>query len=595
MGSNIRNFSIIAHVDHGKSTLSDRFISICNGLEDREMKDQVLDSMDIERERGITIKAQTVNLDYLSKDSNKYNLNLIDTPGHIDFTYEVTRSLSACEGAILLIDATQGVEAQTITNYKIAMNLGVKIIPVINKIDLPAANTQYVLNQIQNIIQIDYSKVILCSAKKGIGIIEILEAIVERIPSPKYKKKRSLDALIIDSWFDNYLGVVLLVRIFNGILHINSEIKISSSGNIHSINQLGVFTPKLKKVDSLSTGQVGFIVANIRTLRGAPVGDKIFSSLDSYKSKSFLEKPSPQIYCGIFPINNNHSELLRRSLEKLSLNDNSFTFMPETSQAKGFGFRCGFLGVLHMEITKERLEREYKVDVFVTTATVMYKVLKKSGGELEINSPFKFPDFNKIREIYEPIAEVSIVTPKKILGKIMKLCLEKRGVQEDITYSADQVLVVNKIPMVEVISDFFERLKSISQGYASFSYKSYEYKKTDVVLMDVLINGKKLDELTSIVHRKQIITKGKFLVEKIKETLPRQMFEIIVQACVGSKIISRSNIKAMRKNVLSKCYGGDVSRKKKLLQKQKDGKKNMKRLGNVHIPNSLFLSIFRTN
>jgi GTP-binding protein LepA len=564
----IRNFSIIAHIDHGKSTLSDRFIQICQGLSDREMKSQVLDSMDIERERGITIKAQSVTLRYNARDGQIYQLNFIDTPGHVDFSYEVSRSLTACEGALLVVDAAQGVEAQTVATCYTAIEQGLEVVPILNKTDLPSADPKRVSEEIEDIIGIEATDAKSCSAKTGIGVVDILETIIKKIPPPKGDSELPLQALIIDSWFDAYLGVVSLVRIKNGIINLGDTIKIFSSGQTYKIDQLGVFTPKMKKLKTLKSGEVGFVVAGIKNIYGAPVGDTITLNKNSAQNAiSGFKKVKPKVYAGVFPINSSDYESFREALEKLSLNDASLFFEPETSQALGFGFRCGFLGMLHMEIIQERLEREYNLSLIASTPTVIYKVVLKSGEKIKVSNPSKLPERSKISEIHEPIVRSSILVPQKCVGSVIKLCVEKRGTQVDIKYTGRQVSIVYDIPMVEVISDFFDKLKSISKGYGSLNYEFQEYKSENMVLLGILINGNKVDALNIIIHMDQAQYRGQELVERLKDIIPRQMFEIAIQATIGGKIIARSTVKAMRKNVVSKCYGGDVSRKKKTFRK----------------------------
>ncbi|MBK2125757.1 translation elongation factor 4 [Fangia hongkongensis] len=590
----IRNFSIIAHIDHGKSTLSDRFIQVCQGLSDREMKEQVLDSMDIERERGITIKAQSVTLNYTAKDGKTYQLNFIDTPGHVDFSYEVSRSLAACEGALLVVDAAQGVEAQTVANCYTAIEQNLEVIPILNKIDLPSAEPERVSEEIEDIIGIEATDATTCSAKTGIGVVDVLETIISKVPAPIGDIEAPLQALIIDSWFDPYLGVVSLVRIRNGEVNVGDKIKIFSSGQTHQIDQLGVFTPKMKKLTTLKAGEVGFIVAGIKDIHGAPVGDTItLAKNPTTTAIAGFKKVQPQVYAGMFPISADDYESFREALEKLSLNDASLFFEPEVSQALGFGFRCGFLGMLHMEIIQERLEREYNLDLITSAPTVIYKVTLKSGEEMDVDNPSKLPEQSTILEVHEPIVRANILVPQEYVGAIITLCVEKRGVQVDMNYMGRQVSIVYDIPMIEVVSDFFDRLKSVSRGYASLDYELQRYEAAQMVLLDILINGEKVDALASIVHKEQATYKGRELVERLKELIPRQMFEVAIQAAIGGTIVARSTVKAMRKNVLAKCYGGDVSRKRKLLEKQKAGKKRMKQVGNVEVPQEAFLSVLR--
>jgi len=590
----IRNFSIIAHIDHGKSTLSDRFIQICQGLSEREMKQQVLDSMDIERERGITIKAQSVTLHYTAKNGQTYQLNFIDTPGHVDFSYEVSRSLAACEGALLVVDAAQGVEAQTVANCYTAIEQNLEVIPILNKIDLPSAEPDRVCEEIEDVIGIEAVEATACSAKTGIGVIEVLETIIEKIPSPQGNKDAALQALIIDSWFDSYLGVVSLVRIRNGQVKVHDKIKVMSTGQVHQVDQVGVFTPKMHKLDQLSAGEVGLIVAGIKDIHGAPVGDTLtLAANPTTTAVPGFKKIQPQVYAGMFPISADDFEAFREALEKLSLNDASLFFEPESSQALGFGFRCGFLGLLHMEIIQERLEREYQLDLITSAPTVIYKVMLKNGEELDIDNPTKLPELSNIAEISEPIVRASILVPQDYVGAIITLCIDKRGTQVDLNYMGRQVLIVYDIPMIEVVSDFFDRVKSVSRGYASLDYVLQCYQPAKMVLLDILINAEKVDALASIVHKDQTVYKGRALVERLKELIPRQMFEVAIQAATGGTIIARSTVKALRKNVLAKCYGGDVSRKRKLLEKQKAGKKRMKQVGNIEVPQEAFLSVLR--
>ncbi len=592
----IRNFSIIAHIDHGKSTLSDRFIQICQGLTEREMKEQVLDSMDIERERGITIKAQSVTLNYTAKDGNTYQLNFIDTPGHVDFSYEVSRSLAACEGALLVVDAAQGVEAQTVANCYTAIEQNLEVIPVLNKIDLPSAEPERVCEEIEDIIGIEAVGATTCSAKTGIGVTDVLETIIAKIPPPKGDINAPLQALIIDSWFDPYLGVVSLVRIKNGQLELNDKIKVMSTGQVYQVDQLGVFTPKMHKLQTLKAGEVGFIVAGIKDIHGAPVGDTLtLAKNPTDKPVPGFKKVQPQVYAGMFPISADDFEAFREALDKLSLNDASLFFEPEVSQALGFGFRCGFLGLLHMEIIQERLEREYDLDLITSAPTVIYKVTLKNGTEVDVDNPAKLPEPSAIAEVREPIVRASILVPQEYVGTIITLCVEKRGVQVSLNYMGRQVSIIYDIPMIEVVSDFFDRLKSVSRGYASLDYELQRYQAAKMVLLDILINGEKVDALASIVHKDQAVYKGRELVERLKELIPRQMFEVAIQAAIGGTIIARSTVKAMRKNVLAKCYGGDVSRKRKLLEKQKAGKKRMKQVGNVEVPQEAFLSVLKKN
>ncbi|AJI47958.1 elongation factor 4 [Francisella philomiragia] len=591
---NIRNFSIIAHIDHGKSTLSDRFIQVCNGLSEREMKEQVLDSMDIERERGITIKAQSVTLDYVARDGQTYQLNFIDTPGHVDFSYEVSRSLAACEGALLVVDAAQGVEAQTVANCYTAIEQNLEVIPILNKIDLPSAEPDRVAEEIEEIIGIDATGATTCSAKTGIGVEDVLETIVAKVPAPEGDVNAKLQALIIDSWFDNYLGVVSLVRIKNGTLKKGEKFKVMSTGVSYQVDRVGVFTPKMKDLDHLKAGEVGFIVAGIKDIHGAPVGDTLTHTHNpTDKPVPGFKKVQPQVYAGMFTISSDDYPDFREALDKLSLNDASLFFEPEVSQALGFGFRCGFLGMLHMEIIQERLEREYNLDLITSAPTVVYKAVKKDGETIDVDSPSKLPEPGAIAEIHEPIVRANILVPKDYVGSVITICVEKRGVQVDLNYVGSQVSITYDLPMIEVVSDFFDTLKSVTKGYGSLDYELIRYEAADMVRLDVLINGDKVDALASIVHKDQAKYKGRELVERLKELIPRQMFEVAIQAAIGGTIVARSTVKALRKNVLAKCYGGDVSRKKKLLEKQKEGKKRMKNIGSVEIPQEAFLSVLK--
>ncbi|WP_462055900.1 translation elongation factor 4 [Vibrio cholerae] len=588
----IRNFSIIAHIDHGKSTLSDRLIQVCGGLSDREMAEQVLDSMDLERERGITIKAQSVTLDYTAKDGQTYQLNFIDTPGHVDFAYEVSRSLAACEGALLVVDAGQGVEAQTLANCYTAIEMDLEVVPILNKIDLPAAEPERVAEEIEDIVGIDAIDAVRCSAKTGVGVDEVLEKIVSAIPAPQGDPDAPLQALIIDSWFDNYLGVVSLVRIKNGSLKKNDKIKVMSTGQTWGVDRLGIFTPKQVDTDSLDTGEVGWVVCGIKDIMGAPVGDTLTLAKNGCeKALPGFKKVKPQVYAGLFPVSSDDYDNFRDALGKLSLNDASLFYEPETSAALGFGFRCGFLGMLHMEIIQERLEREYDLDLITTAPTVVYEVLKTNKEIVYVDSPAKLPAINDIEEIREPIARCNILVPTDYLGNVITLCIEKRGTQVDMVYHGNQVALTYDIPMAEVVLDFFDRLKSTSRGYASLDYGFQRFEMSHMVRVDVLLNGDKVDALAIITHRDNSQTRGRQLVEKMKEFIPRQMFDIAIQAAIGNHIIARSTVKQLRKNVLAKCYGGDVSRKKKLLKKQKEGKKRMKQIGNVELPQEAFLAI----
>ncbi|EKO3801870.1 elongation factor 4 [Vibrio harveyi] len=588
----IRNFSIIAHIDHGKSTLSDRLIQVCGGLSDREMAAQVLDSMDLERERGITIKSQSVTLNYTAKDGETYQLNFIDTPGHVDFAYEVSRSLAACEGALLVVDAGQGVEAQTLANCYTAIEMDLEVVPILNKIDLPAADPERVAEEIEEIVGIDAMEATRCSAKTGLGVDDVLENIVSAIPAPEGDPDAPLQALIIDSWFDNYLGVVSLVRIKNGSLKKNDKIKVMSTGQTWGVDRLGIFTPKQVDTDVLHTGEVGWVVCGIKDILGAPVGDTLtLAKNGSEKPLPGFKKVKPQVYAGLFPVSSDDYENFRDALGKLSLNDASLFYEPENSAALGFGFRCGFLGMLHMEIIQERLEREYDLDLITTAPTVVYEVEQTNGETLYVDSPAKLPAVNDIEEIREPIARCNILVPADYLGNVITLCVEKRGVQVDMVYHGNQVAITYDIPMAEVVLDFFDRLKSTSRGYASLDYNFQRFEASNMVRVDVLLNGDKVDALALITHKDQSQTRGRQLVEKMKEFIPRQMFDIAIQAAIGNHIIARSTVKQLRKNVIAKCYGGDVSRKKKLLKKQKEGKKRMKQIGNVELPQEAFLAI----
>ena len=593
---NIRNFSIIAHIDHGKSTLADRFIQICGGLTDREMEAQVLDSMDIERERGITIKAQSVTLKYKANDGETYQLNFIDTPGHVDFSYEVSRSLAACEGALLIVDAAQGVEAQSVANCYTAIEQGLEVVPVLNKIDLPSAEPERVMAEIEDVIGIPADEALKISAKTGIGVGDVLEQLVEKIPPPTGDEHGALQALIIDSWFDNYLGVVSLVRIVNGCLRKKQKLMVMSTGKSYLAEKIGVYTPKQKDTDVLNTGEVGFIVAGIKDIYGAPVGDTI--TLFDNPAEDMLagfEKVQPRVFAGLYPVSSDDYGNMRESLDKLRLNDAALHFEPETSQALGFGFRCGFLGMLHMEIVQERLEREYDINLITTAPTVVYEVEVHSGEVLMVDNPAKLPDSGTITEIREPIILANILVPQEYLGSVIGLCVEKRGVQKNMQYTGSQVSLNYELPMSEVVLDFFDRLKSVSRGYASFDYEFVRFEPAPLIKLDVLINGDKVDALSVIVHKNLSQSRGRDLVEKMKELIPRQMYEVAIQAAIGSKVIARSTVKAMRKNVTAKCYGGDISRKKKLLEKQKAGKKRMKQVGNIEIPQEAFLAVLQVN
>ena len=588
----IRNFSIIAHIDHGKSTLSDRLIQVCGGLSDREMAAQVLDSMDLERERGITIKAQSVTLDYTAKDGETYQLNFIDTPGHVDFSYAVSRSLAACEGALLVVDAGQGVEAQTLANCYTAMEMDLEVVPILNKIDLPAADPERVAEEIEDIVGIDALDAVRCSAKTGVGVDEVLEKIVEAIPAPEGDPDAPLQALIIDSWFDNYLGVVSLVRVKNGKLKKNDKIKVMTTGQIWGVDRLGIFTPKQIDTTELNTGEVGWVVCGIKDILGAPVGDTLTLAKGGCETAlPGFKKVKPQVYAGLFPVSSDDYENFRDALGKLSLNDASLFYEPESSTALGFGFRCGFLGMLHMEIIQERLEREYDLNLITTAPTVVYEVKKTDGTMLYVDSPSKLPAVNDIEIMGEPIARCNILVPSEYLGNVITLCIEKRGTQVDMVYHGNQVALTYDIPMSEVVLDFFDRLKSTSRGYASLDYNFQRYQESDMVRVDILLNGERVDALAIITHKENSQTRGRDVVEKMKEFIPRQMFDIAIQAAIGAHIIARSTVKQLRKNVIAKCYGGDISRKKKLLQKQKDGKKRMKQIGNVELPQEAFLAI----
>lgn len=592
----IRNFSIIAHIDHGKSTLADRIIHLCGGLSDREMEAQVLDSMDIERERGITIKAQTASLQYKARDGKIYNLNLIDTPGHVDFSYEVSRSLSACEGALLVVDASQGVEAQTVANCYTALELNVEVVPVLNKIDLPSADPDNARQEIEDVIGIDATDAVLASAKTGLGVEDILEAVIQRIPPPKGDPSAPLKALIIDSWFDNYVGVVMLVRVVDGVLRPKDKLCFMATGTVQLCEQVGVFSPKSVPRESLRAGEVGFVISGIKELTAAKVGDTI-TTADRKATEALpgFKEIKPQVFAGLYPVESNQYDSLRESLEKLKLNDASLHYEPEVSQALGFGFRCGFLGLLHMEIVQERLEREFDQDLITTAPTVVYEVVMRDGSIIEIENPAKLPDLSKIEEVREPIITATIFVPQDFLGNVITLCNLKRGNQVDMHYHGRQVKVVYEMPMAEVVMDFFDKLKSCSKGYASLDYDFKEYRAADVVKLDILINTEKVDALSLIVHRANAQYRGRALAAKMRELIPRQMYDVAIQAAIGSQIISRENVKAMRKDVLAKCYGGDISRKKKLLEKQKAGKKRMKQVGSVEIPQEAFLAVLRVD
>ena len=592
----IRNFSIIAHIDHGKSTLADRFIQHCGGLSAREMAEQVLDSMDLERERGITIKAQSVTLNYTARSGEVYQLNFIDTPGHVDFSYEVSRSLAACEGALLVVDAGQGVEAQSVANCYTAIEQGLEVLPILNKMDLPQAEPDRVKNEIEEIIGIEASEAVPVSAKTGLGIEDALEYLVEHIPAPQGDVDEPLQALIIDSWFDNYLGVVSLVRVKHGQIKKRDKFVVKSTGKVHQADMVGVFTPRRTVTDQLRAGEVGFIVAGIKDIKGAPVGDTLIASgAPETAALPGFQEVKPQVYAGIFTINADDYEDFRDALGKLTLNDASLFYEPETSDALGFGFRCGFLGMLHMEIIQERLEREYDLDLITTAPTVIYEVVKKSGDVVNVDNPSKLPDLGDIESMREPIARCTILTPQDYLGAVITLCVEKRGSQVDLQFLGQQVQVIYDIPMAEVVLDFFDRLKSASRGYASLDYGFERFETAPLSKLDVLINSDRVDALSVIVHRDYIQSRGRVLTEKMKELIPRQMFDVAIQAAVGGKIVARQTVKALRKNVTAKCYGGDVTRKKKLLEKQKAGKKRMKQVGNVEIPQTAFLAVLQVD
>jgi len=594
--SHIRNFSIIAHIDHGKSTLADRFIQICGGLSDREMEAQVLDSMDLERERGITIKAHSVTLRYPAQDGKTYQLNFIDTPGHVDFTYEVSRSLAACEGAILVVDAGQGVEAQSVANCYTAIEQGLEVMPVLNKMDLPQAEPERVKDEIEHIIGIDATDAVPCSAKSGMGVIDVLEHLVKVIPPPEGELDAPLQALIIDSWFDNYLGVVSLVRVKHGRVKKGDKILVKSTGKMHQVDSVGVFTPKHTETPDLKAGEVGFIIAGIKDIHGAPVGDTLtLSTTPDVDVLPGFKRVKPQVYAGLFPVSSDDFEDFREALQKLTLNDAALQYEPESSDALGFGFRIGFLGMLHMEIIQERLEREYDLDLITTAPTVIFEVEMKNGETIYVDNPSKLPDPAGILDMREPIVRANILVPQEHLGNVITLCIEKRGVQRDLQFLSSQVQVSYDLPMNEVVLDFFDRLKSVSRGYASLDYSFDRFQSANLVRLDVMINGEKVDALALIVHRDRAHQKGRVLTEKMKELIPRQMFDVAIQAAIGGQIIARTTVKALRKNVLAKCYGGDVSRKKKLLEKQKAGKKRMKQVGSVEIPQEAFLAVLKVD
>ncbi|MBG7602234.1 MAG: elongation factor 4 [Gammaproteobacteria bacterium] len=592
--SHIRNFSIIAHIDHGKSTIADRFIQLCGGLSERDMEAQVLDSMDLERERGITIKAQSVTLDYQANDGETYQLNFIDTPGHVDFSYEVSRSLAACEGALLVVDAAQGVEAQSVANCYTAIEQGLEVLPVLNKIDLPSAEPERVINEIEEIIGLDAEDALRVSAKSGVGIRELLDKLVEVIPPPEGDTKAPLQALIIDSWFDSYVGVISLIRIVNGSLANRDKITVMSSGRNYQVDKVGVFTPKMKETGRLSAGEVGYLIAGIKEIDGVPVGDTI-TLTDNKASEPLIgfEEMQPRVFSGLYPVSSEDYENLREALRKLRLNDAALHFEPETSQALGFGFRCGFLGLLHMEIVQERLEREYDLDLVTTAPTVIYEIERRDGEVVKVDNPADLPDSSVIEEIREPIILATILVPQNHLGAVITLCIEKRGVQKNMQYLGGQVQVSYELPMNEVVLDFFDRLKSVSRGYASFEYEFSHFQAAPLIKLEVLINGEAVDALSIIVHRDQAQTRGRDLTAKMKELIPRQMFDVAIQAAIGTKIIARTNVKALRKNVTAKCYGGDITRKRKLLEKQKAGKKRMKQVGSVEIPQDAFLAVLK--
>lgn len=593
---NIRNFSIIAHIDHGKSTLADRLIQLCGGLTDREMSDQVLDSMDLERERGITIKAHSVTLNYKAKDGQIYQLNFIDTPGHVDFSYEVSRSLAACEGALLVVDAGQGVEAQTVAVCYTALDQGLEVLPVLNKIDLPQADPERVIKEIEEIIGLDAQEAIKISAKQGLGIQDLLENLITKIPAPQGDPNAPLQALIIDSWFDSYLGVVSLVRVKNGTIKTGDKMQVMSIGKSYEVNGVGIFTPKREATGILRAGEVGYVVAGIKDINGAPVGDTL-THVHHAASEALpgFKKVKPQVYAGLFPVSSDDFPAFREALAKLCLNDAALFFEPESSEALGFGFRCGFLGMLHMEIVQERLEREYNLNLITTAPTVVYEVVTTKGEILSVDNPSKLPAPNYIEEIREPIAKVNILVPQQYLGNVITLCVERRGLQKNMLYLGNQVSLTYEIPMNEIVLDFFDRLKSVSRGYASLDYSFAYFQTASLVKLDLLINNEKVDALALIIHHDQAQSKGRLLAEKMKELIPRQMFDIAIQAAIGAHVIARTTVKALRKNVTAKCYGGDITRKRKLLEKQKAGKKRMKQVGNVEIPQEAFLAILKVD
>ena len=591
----IRNFSIIAHIDHGKSTIADRFIQLCGTLTAREMSDQVLDSMDLERERGITIKAQSVTLEYRARNGELYQLNFIDTPGHVDFSYEVSRSLAACEGALLVVDAAQGVEAQSVANCYTAIEQNLEVVPVLNKIDLPSAEPERVVQEIEEIIGLEAHDALLVSAKTGVGIPDLLEALVARIPPPKGDPDGPLQALIVDSWFDPYVGVVSLIRVMNGEVRPRDKIQILSTGRIHQVDNVGIFTPKKQNRASLGTGEVGYLIAGIKEIDGAPVGDTIVRPERPAPKLPGFKEMRPRVFAGLYPTDSDAYEELRDALSKLRLNDAALFYEPETSQALGFGFRCGFLGMLHMEIVQERLEREYDLDLITTAPTVVYEVVRSDGEVLKVDNPANLPEVGKIAEIREPIIEAHILVPQDYLGAVIGLCVEKRGVQRQIQYLGGQVQLTYDLPLSEVVLDFFDRLKSASRGFASFEYELKRFQAASLVKLDILINGESVDALSTIVHRDQAQARGRDMAERMKDLIPRQMFEVAVQAAIGSKVIARTTVKALRKNVTAKCYGGDVTRKRKLLEKQKAGKRRMKQVGRVEIPQEAFLAVLQVD
>ncbi len=591
---NIRNFSIIAHIDHGKSTLADRIIQLCGGLEAREMEAQVLDSMDIERERGITIKAQTAALQYKANNGEIYQLNLIDTPGHVDFSYEVSRSLSACEGALLVVDASQGVEAQSVANCYTAIDLGVEVTPVLNKIDLPSADPVRVSQEIEDVIGVDATDAVRCSAKTGEGVRDVLEEVVAKVPPPVGDVDAPLKALVIDAWFDNYVGVVMLVRVVDGVLRAKEKIRLMATGAEYLCEQVGVFTPKSLQRTQLSAGEVGFVIAGIKELAAAKVGDTVtLAGRPAAAALPGFKEVKPQVFAGLYPVESNQFEALRTALEKLSLNDSSLQFEPENSTALGFGFRCGFLGLLHMEIVQERLEREYDMDLITTAPTVIYELLLRTGEVVQIENPSRLPEPSRVEEIREPMIVVNLLMPQDYVGPVMTLCNNKRGIQRNMQYMGRQVMLSYEMPLNEVVLDFFDKLKSVSRGYASMDYEFLEFRAADLVKLDIMVNGERVDALSLIVHRANSLYRGRELVSKMRELIPRQMFDIAIQASIGANIIARETVKAMRKNVIAKCYGGDITRKRKLLEKQKEGKKRMKQVGNVEIPQEAFLAILR--